>query len=203
MPRHSRKRKQERDRATRRVERGRRKRISRRGARGGSSLRLAIESGRDVDLFMSSVSPPAHSASAAAKRRQRNLPFAIFAGVVAVVLYFELKPQPSIASAPFMPRPLGLFFDEHDFLNNILAFGALAAATHYAFCGWRRENGSRLFGRAAIVALGVVALEFAQAFVPNRSCDWHDMVAGWIGIAVASAPWLRGGRPVLIGHDRS
>jgi hypothetical protein len=118
----------------------------------------------------------------------------------AVILGLELKPDPSLRGFSFLRPSVGAFFDSHDFLNNVAGFGVLAALTHFAFAGWNRDTGRRVLARAAVVGAIVILLECAQLLLPRRSCDWHDMVAGGVGILIASVPWLRGNRPSF-GHD--
>lgn len=120
--------------------------------------------------------------------------FALLGIGAGVILYLELKPSPSAQSIPYLPRSWAALLDASDFLNNVVGFGGLAILTHFAFAGFRREFGRRVLIRAAILAGAVVILEMVQLMLPMRYCDWHDVLAGWIGIAVASVPWLRGGR---------
>ena len=131
---------------------------------------------------------------AAAGRRARLGRFALLGAGVAVILYLQLKPSPSAQSIPFLPQAVAALLDADDFLNNVAGFGALAILTHFAFAGFRRELGRRVFVRAAVLAATVVVLEIAQLWLPMRHCDWHDVLAGWAGIALASVPWLRGSR---------
>lgn len=118
----------------------------------------------------------------------RGLPFAV---VLATTLFLALRAHPSLQDVALVPRSLVRFFDANDFLNNVIGFGTLAAAQHFAFAGVARQPASRVARRAAIAAAGVVALEFVQLMLPQRSSDWHDVAAGWVGIAVASLPWVR------------
>ena len=122
----------------------------------------------------------------------------VFGCVTAVVLYLELKASPSLVGVPCAPHWLVLFYEGHDFLNNVLGFGGLMAAAHYAAAGLNREPGVHVFRRAILAALGVVVLECLQCLLPARSCDWHDVAAGWIGIVLVSLSWLRGNRPALV-----
>ncbi len=91
------------------------------------------------------------------------------------------------------------FANDHDFLNNVIAFGVLAATLHLAQAGWRTQPGRMVARRAMVVALFVVVLELLQLALPARSCDWHDVLAGWVGITITSMPWVRG-RPSLYGR---
>jgi hypothetical protein len=135
------------------------------------------------------------STPAAEPREHSWARYVVFGVSAAAILYLELKPEPSLNGTPFVPAWLMQFCDQHDFLNNVLGFGALTAVAHFTFAGWRREPGRRVLRRAAAIAAGIVALELVQLALPERSCDWHDVAAGWLGVLVASAPWLRGSRP--------
>jgi hypothetical protein len=142
-------------------------------------------------IAMTPVSNPAKAAPRATGRRiGRRVRFASFAVALGLILYFELKPQPAVADTPFMPRAMGRFFDAHDFLNNVLGFAVLTAATHFAFAGGPQDNVRRISCRAALVAFGILALECLQLVIPNRNSDWHDVAAGWLGVAGASAYWF-------------
>jgi len=122
--------------------------------------------------------------------RHRIAAWSVFALIFALVLYFELKSQPSFTAVFFIPRPLAAFCDHHDFLNNVVAYGALTASTHFAFGGPNKLSISHVAARVAYIAVAILALEFAQRYLPYRNCDWHDVLAGWLGAATASLPWL-------------
>lgn len=121
----------------------------------------------------------------------------VFGCTAAVVLYLELKPSPSLVGVPWTPRWLAAFCDRYDFFNNLLGFGGLMGAAHYAAAGWNREPGIRVLRRAIAVGFGVVVLECIQCLLPARSCDWYDVIAGWTGIGLVSLSWLRGNRPAF------
>jgi hypothetical protein len=131
---------------------------------------------------------------AAENRRWR---FAILAVFGALVLWLEWKPEPSLDALGFLPAGLRRFYAGHDFFNNLLGFGGLAAAVHFACAGLRRESSARVWRRAGALALGVVLLEAGQIVLPLRSADWQDVAAGWIGIALASLPWMHVVRPLF------
>lgn len=110
---------------------------------------------------------------------------------LAAIFFLELRSKASLADLRWMPRELVRFFDSHDFLNNVVAFGGLAATAHFAATGWNREAWPRVVRRTALMCALVVALECAQLLRPQRVCDWHDVVAGWLGLGLASLIWLR------------
>jgi hypothetical protein len=123
------------------------------------------------------------------------LPLLIASGLV---LFLEFKPVPSLRDVTPLPHAWVKFFDRQDFFNNVAGFGGFAAAVHWACDGWRSALVARVFRRAAWLLLLVVALECLQVFVPKRSCDWRDMVAGGLGIVIGSLPWLRGGKDTAL-----
>lgn len=133
------------------------------------------------------------------KRRlsiSRFLPAIIAVGVT---LIFELKPNPSLKGVNSIPGEWISFIDDHDFLMNVIGFGGLAATIQFGFLGFYREPWPDVARRAAWLGGVVVLLELTQLFLPRRSCDWHDVAAGWLGIAMASLPWASL-RPVRIRH---
>jgi VanZ family protein len=88
-----------------------------------------------------------------------------------IVGYLALSPSP--------PHGASLGWDK---LNHAAAFAAMAFAAVLALRNlrWHRRY----------VALGLVgyggAIEIAQWFVPGRSCEWGDLLADCIGIAVGA-----------------
>jgi hypothetical protein len=120
----------------------------------------------------------------------------IFVILLVAVFYFAWKPSPAIMQVPWMPAWLGNWFDQHDFAKNVIGFGILALA---GFTAWDRgpvKTGTRLWSwrglrtsrdgklLAAFCVL-VVVLELGQLALPKRVCDWADVLAGWLGIALA------------------
>ena len=105
------------------------------------------------------------------------------------MVFLSLRARPSLADLPWIPRAWVFFFDGHDFLNNVVGFGGLAGAVHFAFA---RSGAPRrdIIHRAGVLACVVFVLELAQSFRPMRSCDWRDVLAGWLGITTVSMPWL-------------
>jgi VanZ family protein len=86
-----------------------------------------------------------------------------------IVGYLALSPSP--------PHGASLGWDK---LSHAAAFAAMAFA---ADLGLRNLRWHRRY-----VALGLMvyggAIEIAQMFVPGRSCEWGDLLADGIGIAV-------------------
>lgn len=142
------------------------------------------------------MAPPAQVRSG----RWRLLRFIPLIAVGSLVAYFQLKPDPAFASVGMVPSAGAKFLDSHDFFSNALAFGALGVVTHLAFA-LRAESFWRAAGRAAILGVVVALLEFVQRFLPTRSCDWGDVLAGWIGLGCGSLPWLSAARKGT-GHER-
>jgi hypothetical protein len=112
---------------------------------------------------------------------------------LAGVGYLALKPSPDALTIPLLPRSWALFLDLHDTFNNVSAFAILTAVGHWTLSGWHREPLAVLVKRAAWLQALVISLELAQLWIPRRTCDWHDMLSGLIGITIATIPWI--GRP--------
>ena len=100
------------------------------------------------------------------RRRWRTLWQALFVLLFITISYLALSPAP--------PAGVSTGWDK---ANHALAFASLA------FCG--RFAGARrswpLF--IALLSYGGV-IEWVQFYVPNRSCDWHDLLADAVGIAL-------------------
>jgi hypothetical protein len=109
----------------------------------------------------------------------------------ALALFLELRAQPSLADLRWVPRAWVRFFDLHDFLKNAVAFGGWTATVHFALLGWSRDAWRPLARRAVFLVAFVAVMECAQQFLPLRRCDWRDIVAGGLGIGIASLVWLR------------
>ena len=109
---------------------------------------------------------------------------------VAVICYLALKPSPSVAEVPFMPRWLGRWLDHEDFLCNVSGYLVLTIVIHATFSGWRRAAAGVVWRRAAWLGVLVAGLECGQLFLPRRFFDLHDIASGWLGVVVASLPWL-------------
>jgi len=114
---------------------------------------------------------------------------------LAAIAYLALKPSPDARTIPFLPGRWARWLDYHDKFNNVTAFLVLAAVVHWTLSGWKRESASVLFRRVLWMEAMVISLELAQLWLPRRSCDWHDMLSGLIGIGVATVPWLRWKEP--------
>ena len=121
------------------------------------------------------------------RRAWRAAPLVIAAGVT---LFLQLKAVPSLSDVPHVPRAWVAFFDTHDFLKNALGFGGLAAAVQFASFGMRPPASGPVLWRTGGLMVTVAALELAQVFLPERSCDWHDIVAGCLGIAISCFFWI-------------
>ncbi len=112
------------------------------------------------------------------------------AASVAAICYLALKPSPSIQNVPLMPRALGRWFEQEDFFCNVSGFFVLTVVIHATFARWRREAAGAVAWRALGLAVLVAGLEIAQLWLPKRVFDRHDIAAGWLGVVLASAPWL-------------
>ena len=87
-----------------------------------------------------------------------------------VVAYLALTPTP--------PREADLF--GWDKLNHAAAFAAMAWA---AVLGFREQRMARRTIALALVAYGA-GIEIAQLWVPGRSCEWGDLLADSVGVAM-------------------
>lgn len=80
-----------------------------------------------------------------------------------------------LALTPVPPKEMDTGWDK---ANHFLAFGSLAFVGHLA---WPRS-------RTPLLPLGLVAyggaIELIQYFVPGRSCEWADLFADSLGIAM-------------------
>jgi VanZ family protein len=82
-----------------------------------------------------------------------------------------------LALSPGQPHSASLGWDK---LNHACAFAAMAFA---AMLGFRNRLHYRRYVALGLVAYGA-AIEIAQRFVPGRSCEWGDLLADSVGIAV-------------------
>jgi len=89
--------------------------------------------------------------------------------LVCAVCYLAVTPTP--------PKEADLGWDK---LNHTLAFASLAVAGGLAFPGSRWQLVRVLLGLLALGAL----IEIVQYFVPGRSCEWSDLLADGVGIAI-------------------
>jgi len=101
---------------------------------------------------------------------------------LAATLYAGLKATPEMRSFPGMPVAWGDWLDEHDFLKNTVGFAVLAGAAYFAFP-------RRVALNAGALALLVVGIELTQRLLPQRNFDLYDIVAGWLGVALATVAW--------------
>src|SRR5215467_14348037 len=49
-----------------------------------------------------------------------------FALLLSLVIYLSWNPSPGIAQVSWIPRALGVWFDQHDFLKNLIGYGLFA-----------------------------------------------------------------------------
>ena len=105
---------------------------------------------------------------------------ATFALGVAAITYFSVLPS----SAPSPVVNL-------DKVEHALAYGITCLAGLFAFPARPLLIGFFLFGWSGL-------MEVCQSFIPNRSCDFADMLANLTGIVLAALllPLVRKARPV-------
>jgi hypothetical protein len=111
--------------------------------------------------------------------------------VLAGVLYVSLRPVPDVRTLPLGPHWLLNWLEKHDFIKNMLGFGALAFAGMAALEGRPAFDLTVAVGplRAVVIKLGkfllllccfVLGLEIVQALLPWRCSDWKDVLAGTV-----------------------
>jgi glycosyltransferase involved in cell wall biosynthesis len=113
----------------------------------------------------------------------------VFVGLFGVVVYLSWKPEPSIYQVSWMPRALAGWFDAHDFLKNAIGYGVFGLIGFVAWCQpgpQMRSVRSSLILLACFCAFALI-LELGQLALPYRVCDWRDVLAAWVGIAVVWA----------------
>jgi hypothetical protein len=114
--------------------------------------------------------------------------------VLAVAVYLSWKPAPGIKQVEWIPSRFGSWFDDNDGWKNFIGFGLVALTFLMA---WREPSGhpnptrvpGKISGELRLLAgfCGLVALlEIGQLVLPKRTCDWRDVLAGWLGGLV---PW--------------
>jgi hypothetical protein len=140
----------------------------------------------------SASSAPSNAAASGVAPRSWPSPWRLVVLMAATGLigYLQLKPDPSFGSLGFPSYASVRFVNLQDFLNNVVGFGGFMAVVHFCFDGFQRRPLPRVARRAACLAGAIVVLEAVQIFFPARSCDWHDVAAGWLGVVLCSLPWL-------------
>ena len=112
-------------------------------------------------------------------------------GWAALTTFVLLAPgRPDDGFPLWIPEVVRPFADK--FVHALL-FGVLVTLLHRATAPENRSR-SRLVWTLASVSVLVVILEWAQRWVPYRTFDWMDMVAGRVGTgraAVVTAPNYR------------
>lgn len=110
--------------------------------------------------------------------RQRQFTrIAIVVLLAAAIAFFALRSSAFLKNVPWLPRPIGVWADQHGISRNIVAFCALGLATFTLI-------GSRLWLLVALCVFGTL-LEVAQRWIPSRSYDWRDIVASIAGVLLA------------------
>lgn len=111
---------------------------------------------------------------------------------VAVAAVLAWMPWPPLMHVGFtwIPDPvrhLINFLGNEDFLCNASAFFLLTLIAQPVFPRAGRAGRLRCAGWLAGL---VVLLECGQLFLPHRFFDVQDILAGWVGVAAGSLPWL-------------
>ncbi len=82
---------------------------------------------------------------------------------------------PAIAVALLSPLPFG-FISRSDLLGHVLLFGVMTASV-IAFARTQKQ----IIALALLATAYGIALEFGQAYVPNRTFDAADAIANTLG----------------------
>lgn len=112
--------------------------------------------------------------------------------LVVSVVYLSLRASPSMQEISWLPRELAGWADRHAHLRHAVGF-VLVSMFALSLLGARGRGSSHRkipdFLRSdspilAALCLLVAVLELAQLFLPRRSCDWEDILAGMCGIGI-------------------
>lgn len=121
---------------------------------------------------MSSVAPLPRLKQRLVRIVHTRRPWQWLLGVLAlVVCYLAFSPRP--------PSNLSIGWDK---LNHAAAFIALSFSACLAFPGRRRHM---LLAAVGLFLFGAV-IEVVQLFVPGRDCEWEDLLADSVGIAIGA-----------------
>ncbi len=125
----------------------------------------------------------------------------IFVAALALALFFALRPAPHGERLRGLPEPVAKWLNQHDNLSNFAAFFILAGLAFRLRSFSPSQKSAPWFQRHRRVLgfflLLVLAIEFAQHWIPGRQSDWHDVATGWSGILAA---WILDG---VLSHQRS
>lgn len=117
-----------------------------------------------------------------------------FVALLFAVVYLSWKPYPSIVEVRLMPTAIGVWFDQHDFSKNLIGYGIFGLT---GFIAWSKPTSVQGAPQSSVAMRSlklfacfwalVLVLELGQLALPHRTCDWDDMLAGWMGLTLAWA----------------
>lgn len=110
------------------------------------------------------------------------------------------------ADSGAMPAWLKIFynFPNGDRVGHVVIYAIIALAFNLALPndGWRLARVTLPIG--SLIAFGMsVAEETSQFFFPSRTPDWVDLACGWLGIALATLPFIWKRKPEVFDHQKS
>lgn len=110
----------------------------------------------------------------------RWLPFALFFPFLGCIIYLA-----NIRGLPLWFYRIEAAY-EIDKVGHFLLMGTLALCANHAL-GWKKLHlGPLSFFAGSIGVLILVSLEeFSQYWIPTRTCEWKDLLADVLGIALA------------------
>jgi len=105
---------------------------------------------------------------------------------LALILFLALRASPSVAKMNVLPKAWGKAVDAHDFARNVAGFLGLRLWLEICLRPLAAAWSDRLLARTTLaVAVLVAGLELVQLFLPKRVADVQDVIAGWLGLALA------------------
>lgn len=118
------------------------------------------------------------------------------AAVVLALLILTLMPVPPFqnSNAPGRAgwlRDLSHMLARYDFAFNFAGMLAVTLLLNFAVYTHHRAAGRFRWLLATMVLLLVVLLECSQLLLPRRNFDLHDIVAGALGVLIATLPWTK------------
>lgn len=113
---------------------------------------------------------------------------AVFLVVTAWICYLALNPNPNAADGvPVFLVPAFRWVDSHDVLRNVLGGMLLQWAFLVGFRNTFYLMRPRFISLWAVPMSALfVGLEVFQRWIPSRTSDIHDMVAGTLGICLVT-----------------
>lgn len=116
--------------------------------------------------------------------------------VMSALLTLTLMPVPPLQEAnepgqPGLRRDLGHAMGQHDFAFNLTGMLAVTLLLNFAVYTRYRAPARYRWQLATTVCLLVALLECSQLLLPHRNFDSQDILAGALGVLIATLPWTR------------